>query len=254
MAPESLDRIVSAIVAAATAFVVVEAKHALPVIRRGRWRLAVALAVGMAGASMGALPGPTRHPARAQDPAPTITPTLTVTPTVTITPTATRTPAPTATATPTYEWAYLHVDAALRVQLCDELAPGGQGTMPPPLAGCTDVAPWREAPPVAQPGQQYILWPGPWRYRVYIDATPTPVPGWCEPRYIVVTATPTATDTPTPTPTADWIATAVVGTLTALAPTATGTPMATQPPEATPTAAVWRLTLFPLLQNRPVRR
>lgn len=170
----------------------------------------------------------------------TVTPTLTPVATDTATPTLT----PTATASPS--WVYLHTDTSMRIQICDGLAPA-IGTTPPPLIGCSDVGPWTDTPAQSAPGQLY-LWPGPWRYRAYVDATPTPRPGWCEPVYIVVTPTPMATDTPTATPTADWVATAVVATLTALAPTATGTPRPTETAEPTPTAAVWRATL-PLVRQ-----
>lgn len=190
------------------------------------------------------------HNASRAQPGPTITATLTITSTLTA-----DTPTPTVAATPSPAWVYLHVDDALRVQICDGLAPV-IGTVPPPLIGCSDVGPWHEAPPIATPGQLYILWPGDWRYRIYIDATPTPWPGWCEPR--IVTATPAPTDTPTPTITPDAIGTAVAGTLTALAPTTTGTPRPTDtraptpPPEATPTPAVWRLLVFPVFRRVPM--
>lgn len=180
-------------------------------------------------------------------PGATITPTLTITSTATLAPVATDTPAP--TLTPRY--AYVHLDIVdARIEVCDELAPGGGGTVPPPLTGCVDVRPRSDVTPGAMGGEQYLLWASDAvRYRVYRTS-----PGWCEP--LVVTATPEPSATATATITPDVIGTAVAGTLTALAPTATGTPRATDTrvptplPEATPTPAVWRLTLFPLFRGR----
>lgn len=272
MAPETFDRIVSAIVAAATAFVVVEARHALPVIRRGRWRLAVALAVGMGAAGLAALgtaardiEGDNSRPYSAADrqPAPPPTVTLTVTPTTAIPVTETVTPFSTATPTATLAaptpsqtppWVSIRTDASMRVQYCTGLSKVDPtpGTLPA-LDGCVDVVPYTGAPTASVPGQWYLLWPSAFVYRIIPVATPWP--GWCEPQVIVVTATPPPTDTPTPTITPNAIATYVAGTLTALAPTATGTSRPTDTrvpmplPEATPTPRP--LILFPVLQFRP---
>lgn len=136
--------------------------------------------------------------------------------------------ASTAILTPTVRvsWAWLQAPGGMRLQVCGGLEPGAAETAPPPLADCVDVVPWSGAPTSAADGQMYIVWAG-GLYRAL--AAPTPAPGWCEPVVIVVTATPTNTPTP------DWIATAVVGTLTALAPSALPPSRATETMESTPT-------------------
>lgn len=200
--------------------------------------------------------------AQAARPAQEATPTAPVTATLTATATLAVTSTPTLTPVATPGYVYLQVDGTMRVDACQGLAQV-VGTVPPPLAWCNPVDPCDPCPPGGgDVGQGFLLWPGiVWRYRVYQDDTPTPEPTAtpeptrvCEVVYIIVTATPVPTDTPTPTITPDAIATYVAGTLTALAPTATGTPRPTETAEPTPTARVWRLTLFPLLQNRPVAR